>query len=43
VDIDTSDFGMQKSLATSQYAPSYSATWAADLEENGKNSNSYNI
>jgi len=43
VDIDTSDIGTQKSPITSQYPPSYSSTWEGDLEQDGKNGDSYDM
>jgi hypothetical protein len=36
VDVDTSDIGTQKGSVASQYPPSYSATWDGDLEQVGK-------
>lgn len=43
VDIGISDIGTQKSSISSQYCPSYSATWDGDLEQDGKDGGSYNV
>jgi hypothetical protein len=43
VDIDTSDIGTHKSPITSQYPPSYSATWDGDIEHVGRDGDSYDM